>query len=182
MQGGFEILTIVIVSQTYDVTIVKVTCKGALNSMIISWMWKEELCCCNVIGVIAPVYSVLSIPYWETFSIHYALIQVWINQGDIILIGLRDYQDAKADVILRYNPDEARNLKAYGELPETGREKLCVCSDTTYWTFSEVMCEQIKEWCDYFSLAEKSCHKHKKRSSLRKYPCDLKVFLIPLRL
>lgn len=46
--------------------------------------------------------------------------KVWINQGDIILIGLRDYQDAKADVILRYNPDEARNLKSYGELPETG--------------------------------------------------------------
>lgn len=46
--------------------------------------------------------------------------QVWINQGDIILVGLRDYQDAKADVILRYNPDEARNLKTYGELPETG--------------------------------------------------------------
>lgn len=35
-------------------------------------------------------------------------------------MGLRDYQDAKADVILRYNPDEARNLKTYGELPETG--------------------------------------------------------------
>ena len=47
-------------------------------------------------------------------------MQVWINQGDIILVGLRDYQDAKADVILRYNPDEARNLKTYGELPETG--------------------------------------------------------------
>lgn len=44
--------------------------------------------------------------------------KVWINQGDIILVGLRDYQDAKADVILKYNPDEARNLKAYGELPE----------------------------------------------------------------
>lgn len=44
--------------------------------------------------------------------------KVWINQGDIILIGLRDYQDAKADVILRYNPDEARSLKSYGELPE----------------------------------------------------------------
>jgi len=43
---------------------------------------------------------------------------VWINQGDIILVGLRDYQDAKADVILKYNPDEARNLKSYGELPE----------------------------------------------------------------
>ncbi|KAM7440155.1 Eukaryotic translation initiation factor1A [Porites harrisoni] len=44
--------------------------------------------------------------------------KVWINQGDIILLGLRDYQDGKADVILRYNPDEARNLKAYGELPD----------------------------------------------------------------
>ncbi|XP_065908058.1 eukaryotic translation initiation factor 1A-like [Dysidea avara] len=47
--------------------------------------------------------------------------KVWINQGDIILIGLRDYQDSKADVILRYNPDEARNLKSYGELPETAK-------------------------------------------------------------
>ena len=46
--------------------------------------------------------------------------KVWINQGDIILIGLRDYQDAKADVILKYSADEARNLKTYGEFPETG--------------------------------------------------------------
>ncbi|KAI2801315.1 Eukaryotic translation initiation factor 1A, X-chromosomal [Blomia tropicalis] len=47
--------------------------------------------------------------------------KVWINQGDIILIGLRDYQDTKADVILKYNPDEARNLKSYGELPENAK-------------------------------------------------------------
>ncbi|XP_063238002.1 eukaryotic translation initiation factor 1A, X-chromosomal [Bacillus rossius redtenbacheri] len=47
--------------------------------------------------------------------------KVWINQGDIILIGLRDYQDAKADVILKYTTDEARNLKTYGEFPETVR-------------------------------------------------------------
>lgn len=47
--------------------------------------------------------------------------KVWINQGDIILIGLRDYQDSKADVIQKYNPDEARNLKAYKELPETAK-------------------------------------------------------------
>jgi translation initiation factor 1A len=52
----------------------------------------------------------------------FALLKVWINQGDIILIGLRDYQDAKADVILKYTPDEARNLKTYGEFPETGNE------------------------------------------------------------
>ncbi|XP_063403979.1 eukaryotic translation initiation factor 1A, X-chromosomal-like [Mytilus trossulus] len=47
--------------------------------------------------------------------------KVWINGGDIILLGLRDYQDTKADVILKYTPDEARNLKAYGELPESAR-------------------------------------------------------------
>uniref|UniRef100_A0A0N5AB30 Eukaryotic translation initiation factor 4C n=1 Tax=Syphacia muris TaxID=451379 RepID=A0A0N5AB30_9BILA len=47
--------------------------------------------------------------------------KVWINTGDIILIGLRDYQDDKADVILKYNPDEARTLKALGELPENAK-------------------------------------------------------------
>jgi len=47
--------------------------------------------------------------------------KVWINGGDIILLGLRDYQDTKADVILKYTSDEARNLKAYGELPETAK-------------------------------------------------------------
>jgi len=47
--------------------------------------------------------------------------KVWINQGDIILVGLRDYQDSKADVILKYTPDEARNLKTYGEFPESVR-------------------------------------------------------------
>ena len=47
--------------------------------------------------------------------------QVWINQGDIILLSLRDYQDEKGDVILKYTADEARNLKAYGELPESAK-------------------------------------------------------------
>jgi len=47
--------------------------------------------------------------------------KVWINAADIILIGLRDYQDAKADVILRYSSEEARSLKAYGELPESAK-------------------------------------------------------------
>jgi len=47
--------------------------------------------------------------------------KIWINQGDIILVGLRDYQDAKADVILKYNADEARNLKSYGEIPESAK-------------------------------------------------------------
>jgi len=47
--------------------------------------------------------------------------KVWVNTGDIILLGLRDYQDEKADVILKYMADEARSLKAYGELPESIR-------------------------------------------------------------
>ncbi|KAJ9169998.1 hypothetical protein P3X46_018135 [Hevea brasiliensis] len=45
--------------------------------------------------------------------------KVWIAAGDIILIGLRDYQDDKADVILKYWRYEARLLKSYGELPES---------------------------------------------------------------
>lgn len=44
--------------------------------------------------------------------------KVWINQGDIILLSLRDFQDDKGDVILKYTADEARTLKSYGELPE----------------------------------------------------------------
>lgn len=47
--------------------------------------------------------------------------KVWVAVGDIILVGLRDYQDAKADVILKYSPDEARNLKAYKEIPDTAK-------------------------------------------------------------
>jgi translation initiation factor 1A len=44
--------------------------------------------------------------------------KVWVGQGDIILLSLREYQEAKGDVILKYTADEARSLKAYGELPE----------------------------------------------------------------
>jgi translation initiation factor 1A len=44
--------------------------------------------------------------------------KVWVAAGDIVLISLRDYQDEKADVILKYSADEARSLKAAGHLPE----------------------------------------------------------------
>jgi len=47
--------------------------------------------------------------------------KVWINQGDIILLSLREYQDGKGDVLMKYSADEARSLKAYGELPESTR-------------------------------------------------------------
>jgi len=42
----------------------------------------------------------------------------WINTNDIVLLGLRDFQDEKADVIQKYNPDEARRLKAQGHIPD----------------------------------------------------------------
>ena len=44
--------------------------------------------------------------------------RVWINNDDIILVGLRDYQDEKADVILKYTADEVRTLKEYQEIPD----------------------------------------------------------------
>ncbi|WJX30382.1 hypothetical protein P8452_18928 [Trifolium repens] len=51
--------------------------------------------------------------------------KVWIAAGDIILVGLRDYQDDKADVILKFMPDEARLLKAYGKRERIeGRNKI----------------------------------------------------------
>lgn len=44
---------------------------------------------------------------------------MWVNAQDIVLVGLREYQDDKCDVILKYSPDEARSLIKYGEIPDT---------------------------------------------------------------
>ena len=38
-----------------------------------------------------------------------------------MLIGLREFQEDRADVIHKYTTEEARNLQAYGELPATAR-------------------------------------------------------------
>eukprot|EP01031_Cornospumella_fuschlensis_P034047 gene34047-41210_t len=47
--------------------------------------------------------------------------RVWINTGDIVLVGLREFQPDKADVIHKYTTEEARSLQAYGELPASAR-------------------------------------------------------------
>ena len=44
--------------------------------------------------------------------------RVWIREDSVILIGLRQFEDDKADVIHCYFPEEVRRLKTYGELPE----------------------------------------------------------------
>lgn len=42
--------------------------------------------------------------------------RAWISVGDLLLVGLRDYQDAKCDSIALYTPAEASLLRKYGEL------------------------------------------------------------------
>lgn len=42
----------------------------------------------------------------------------WIRPDDIILIGLRDFQDGKGDVIHKYTSDEVRTLKKLGQITE----------------------------------------------------------------
>lgn len=36
-----------------------------------------------------------------------------------MLISLRDFQEGKADIILKYTPDEGRSLKSLGEISDT---------------------------------------------------------------
>jgi hypothetical protein len=44
----------------------------------------------------------------------------WCVQGDIVLVSLREYQDCKADVIMKYTAEEARELKKRKWLPDNG--------------------------------------------------------------
>lgn len=37
------------------------------------------------------------------------------------MIGLREFQPDRADIIHKYNTDEARSLQSYGELPESAK-------------------------------------------------------------
>lgn len=43
----------------------------------------------------------------------------WVGVSDIVLVSLRSFQDDKADVILRYSSDEARQLQKLNELPDS---------------------------------------------------------------
>ena len=44
--------------------------------------------------------------------------RIWITTGDIVLIGLREFGDDKADVISKYYDEEAKELKELQEIPE----------------------------------------------------------------
>lgn len=36
----------------------------------------------------------------------------------MVLISVRDFQEGKVDIVLKYTPDEARSLKALGEISD----------------------------------------------------------------
>ena len=40
----------------------------------------------------------------------------WVARDDLVLVGLRDFQDCKADIIAKYTSAEAGALRRYGEL------------------------------------------------------------------
>lgn len=46
-------------------------------------------------------------------------VRTRISLGDLLLVSLRGYQDGHADIFLRFTSDQARRLKAMGELPDT---------------------------------------------------------------
>lgn len=47
------------------------------------------------------------------------LKQVWVAVGDLVLVSLRDFQDAKGDIIIKYTPEEVREMKARKWVPDT---------------------------------------------------------------
>jgi translation initiation factor 1A len=97
--------------------------------------------------------------------------KVWINQGDIILLSLRDYQDEKGDVILKYSADEARSLKAYGELPESAKINetdtyASPLSDRVGWDANDVADMATRVWMIMSSLTKIEIRAMTRRSIL----------------
>ena len=45
--------------------------------------------------------------------------KVWIKAGDIVIVSLREYEDAKCDIIYLYKLRESKKLKIYKEIPES---------------------------------------------------------------
>lgn len=45
--------------------------------------------------------------------------KVWMVQGDVVLVSLREYEEDKCDIILKYTEAEVRQLKNLGQIPES---------------------------------------------------------------
>ena len=44
--------------------------------------------------------------------------KVWINVGDTVLVGIREFEKDRVDIIHKYTIDEFKLLKSYGEIQE----------------------------------------------------------------
>ncbi len=49
--------------------------------------------------------------------------KVWIVKDDIILVSLRDFQDKKADILVKYCEQEVRQLRSMGEISTIDKVK-----------------------------------------------------------
>lgn len=45
--------------------------------------------------------------------------KIWIKAGNIVLVSLREYEDAKCDILYLYTEKESKRLKTEGEIPDT---------------------------------------------------------------
>ena len=45
--------------------------------------------------------------------------RVWIAVGDLVLVSNREFEADKGDIIHKYMPDEVKELKKHGEIPES---------------------------------------------------------------
>lgn len=62
--------------------------------------------------------------------------KIWIKLNDYVLVGLRDFQDNKCDIIGKYSDEDVRNLRAYGELEM--QEKKEEEEDNTPFDFNDI--------------------------------------------
>ena len=51
--------------------------------------------------------------------------RVFIHMGDVVLVGLRDFQEGKVDIIHKYTSEEAKNLVHLGEIAELSESRTC---------------------------------------------------------
>lgn len=63
--------------------------------------------------------------------------KVYINTGDLVLIGLRNFEDNKADIIHRYSPEDVKALKSYGEFGQEEKEEKKEIEDCAF-EFDEI--------------------------------------------
>ena len=45
--------------------------------------------------------------------------KAWMAMGDVVLVSLREYENDKCDIILKYTEDEVRKLKQAKEIPDS---------------------------------------------------------------